>query len=252
MRFKKVKKRRLSQRRLAELVLLGELLCFVCLFAIFNTSWNHIVNRRIEAVNYSIAASDESGLVDAAEESYRKTEESVYEVVDETVWATESVNFRTGPNTDYESAGTLNTYTGIQRTGLTFNDWSQVQINGEDYYVSSSYLTTEPPLITDGGAKGEYEKYALSLFPNYGWADTEITSLISLWNHESGWNPNAHNRSSGAHGIPQALPASKMSSEGSDYYTNGNTQIRWGLNYIKNRYGSPSNAWGHFRSAGWY
>ena len=87
---------------------------------------------------------------------------------------------------------------------------------------------------------------------SYGWEDSEMYSLIKLWDRESGWNPNSHNGSSGAHGIPQALPASKMASEGSDYYTNGNTQIRWGLNYIARRYGSPSNAWAHFCSSGWY
>ena len=102
------------------------------------------------------------------------------------------------------------------------------------------------------GIKGEYQKYALSLMPEYGWADSEMYSLIKLWDRESGWNPNAHNGSSGAHGIAQALPASKMASEGSDYYTNGNTQIRWGLGYIARRYGSPSNAWAYFCSNGWY
>ena len=53
-------------------------------------------------------------------------------------------------------------------------------------------------------------------------------------------------------GIPQSLPASKMASEGSDYYTNGKTQIRWGLKYIKGRYGSPSKAWVHSQQKGWY
>ena len=98
----------------------------------------------------------------------------------------------------------------------------------------------------------EYQKYALSLMPEFGWEDSEMYSLIKLWDRESGWNPNSHNGGSGAHGIPQALPASKMASEGSDYYTNGNTQIRWGLKYIAGRYGSPSNAWSHFCSNGWY
>lgn len=87
---------------------------------------------------------------------------------------------------------------------------------------------------------------------NYGWSEYDFECLVKLWNRESGWNPNAHNKSSGAHGIPQSLPASKMASEGSDYYTNGETQIRWGLKYIKNRYGSPSNAWAHSQQKGWY
>ena len=140
----------------------------------------------------------------------------------------------------------------MQRTGETYNNWSRVEIDGETCYIKSKYLTTESPIELDGGTKGNYEAYAITQFGQYGWGDLEIYPLIKLWNRESGWNPNSHNKSSGAHGIPQALPASKMAAFGSDYYTNGNTQIRWGLNYIYNRYGSPTNAWGHFCSSGWY
>ena len=106
--------------------------------------------------------------------------------------------------------------------------------------------------MVSGGDKGTYQKYAWSQFDKYGWGEGDFSALINLWNRESGWNPNAHNRSSGAHGIPQALPASMMASYGSDYMTGYKTQIDWGLNYIAGRYGSPSNAWGHFCSRGWY
>ncbi len=76
--------------------------------------------------------------------------------------------------------------------------------------------------------------------------------LVSLWNVESGWNVTASNPSSGAYGIPQALPGSKMASAGADWQTNGATQIRWGLGYIKSVYGSPCAAWGHEQADGWY
>lgn len=100
--------------------------------------------------------------------------------------------------------------------------------------------------------KSEYLTYAYDLVLNtYGWTEDDYYALVKLWNRESGWNANAHN-SLGAHGIPQAYPASKMSSEGSDYYTNGKTQIRWGLGYIKRAYSTPSNAWAHFQSSGSY
>lgn len=99
----------------------------------------------------------------------------------------------------------------------------------------------------------DYQAYAKDLVINtYGWSEYDFECLVKLWNRESGWNPNLHNSSSGAHGIPQSLPASKMASEGADYYTNGYTQIRWGLKYIKGRYGSPSAAWAHSQSKGWY
>ena len=78
----------------------------------------------------------------------------------------------------------------------------------------------------------DYQAYAKDLVINtYGWSEYDFECLVKLWNRESGWNPNSHNSSSGAHGIPQSLPASKMASEGADYYTNGYTQIRWGLKY---------------------
>ena len=94
----------------------------------------------------------------------------------------------------------------------------------------------------------DLQSYARNLVINtYGWSENDFICLVSLWNAESGWRVTAGNRS-GAYGIPQALPASKMASEGSDYATNGQTQIRWGLKYIKGRYGSPSAAWAHFKT----
>ena len=107
------------------------------------------------------------------------------------------------------------------------------------------------PAVT--GTKAEYQAYAHDLVLNqYLWSEADYQALVNLWTRESDWDADAHNRSSGAHGIPQSLPASKMSSEGSDYYTNGYTQIRWGLKYIKDRYGSPSAAWQHFQNKNWY
>ena len=104
-----------------------------------------------------------------------------------------------------------------------------------------------------GGDARAYQKYAyLECVNYYGWTEYDFECLVYLWNRESGWSASSHNGGTGAHGIPQALPASKMASFGSDYYTNGYTQIDWGLNYILNRYGSPSSAWSHFCSRGWY
>ena len=71
------------------------------------------------------------------------------------------------------------------------------------------------------------------------WGDGDYDALVWLWNKESGWQWNATNPSSGAYGIPQALPASKLASAGDDWKDNAATQIKWGLNYIAGRYGSP-------------
>ena len=78
---------------------------------------------------------------------------------------------------------------------------------------------------------------------NYStWNSSQISCLDQLWNNESHWNFKAHNYRSGAHGIPQALPAVKMESIALDWRTNPVTQIRWGLKYISARYGSPCAA----------
>jgi hypothetical protein len=84
-----------------------------------------------------------------------------------------------------------------------------------------------------------------------GWNRAQFGCLVRLWARESGWNHRAGNRS-GAYGIPQALPGHKMASSGADWRTNPRTQIRWGLGYIKQRYGSPCRAWAHFQSHHWY
>jgi hypothetical protein len=86
----------------------------------------------------------------------------------------------------------------------------------------------------------------------YGWGAGEFSCLSTLWDHESGWNVHASNSSSGAYGIPQALPGSKMSTYGSDWRDNPLTQIEWGLAYIHQSYGTPCGALSAWNSKGWY
>ncbi len=86
----------------------------------------------------------------------------------------------------------------------------------------------------------------------YGWGADQFSCLDSLWSRESGWDVHAENPSSGAYGIPQALPGSKMGAYGSDWADNPTTQIQWGLAYIRGSYGTPCGAWSEFRSQGWY
>jgi hypothetical protein len=85
-----------------------------------------------------------------------------------------------------------------------------------------------------------------------GWGESEYSCLVSLWKKESSWNVYASNKSSGAYGIPQALPGSKMASVGADWATNPATQITWGLGYITARYSTPCGAWGTSQARGWY
>ena len=85
-----------------------------------------------------------------------------------------------------------------------------------------------------------------------GFGIAQFPCLDKLWKKESGWNYRAENRSSGAYGIPQALPGKKMASEGADWKTNPATQIKWGLGYIKGRYDTPCGAWAHSEAVGSY
>jgi hypothetical protein len=106
----------------------------------------------------------------------------------------------------------------------------------------------ETPVFT-----GDAQGLALEMVIAEGWPESEFTDCLEpLWQKESGWNHLAQNPSSGAYGIPQSLPGSKMASHGSDWQTNPATQIAWGIDYIKGRYGTPCGAWAHSQSVGWY
>jgi hypothetical protein len=94
--------------------------------------------------------------------------------------------------------------------------------------------------------------FALEQVTAQGWSYNEYSCLVKLWERESNWRHNAENKSSGAYGIPQSLPASKMASAGPDWRTNPETQIRWGIGYIKSRYKVPCAALAHSDKHNWY
>ncbi|WP_441294445.1 transglycosylase SLT domain-containing protein [Curtobacterium sp. YR515] len=98
---------------------------------------------------------------------------------------------------------------------------------------------------------GSAQAIAQEMVAARGWGTDQYNCLVSLWNKESGWRVNAYNPS-GAYGIPQALPGSKMATAGADWQTNPATQITWGLNYISGVYGTPCGAWGHSVANNWY
>ena len=101
-------------------------------------------------------------------------------------------------------------------------------------------------------ASGSPQQIAQALLGSFGWSSGQFSCLDPLWAHESGWSVTAYNAGSGAYGIPQALPGSKMASAGPDWQTSAATQITWGLEYIRDTYGSPCGAWGHEQATGWY
>ena len=99
---------------------------------------------------------------------------------------------------------------------------------------------------------GSNRRIGKRLAAEHGWTGEEWVCLNNLWTKESGWSTRSSNSSGTAWGIPQALPGSKMKSAGSDWRTNPATQIKWGIGYIDNRYGTACNAWAHWQSHNWY
>lgn len=114
--------------------------------------------------------------------------------------------------------------------------------------VSSASASVELARTPDGA-----REVAKALMDDkYGWGEKQYACLDDLWIKESHWNYRASNKRTGAHGIPQALPATKMDSAGTDWRTNPVTQISWGLRYIEVRYETPCKAWAKFKRSNWY
>jgi hypothetical protein len=108
------------------------------------------------------------------------------------------------------------------------------------------YVTSAPP------DPGTAQSIAYNMMASFGFSpSTYFGCLLDIWNRESGWVYDAEN-ASGAYGIPQALPGSKMASAGADWQTDPATQIRWGLGYIKAIYGNPCSAWAFEEANGYY
>jgi hypothetical protein len=111
---------------------------------------------------------------------------------------------------------------------------------------------TAPPAPPDCEVYSGNRKTGCTLALAAGFSLQDVGCLVSLWNRESGWNEKARNASSGAYGIAQAVPPTKMATVGADWQTNPVTQIKWGLGYIKGRYKTPCGAWSHSQAKGWY
>lgn len=117
--------------------------------------------------------------------------------------------------------------------------------------TGSGSTTTNVP-VAAAPDPGSAEAIAQQLMPSYGFSVSgQYSCLYNLWMQESGWRWDAENPS-GAYGIPQALPGSKMAVDGADWQTNPATQIKWGLSYISSVYGTPCGAWDHEVADGWY
>jgi hypothetical protein len=114
--------------------------------------------------------------------------------------------------------------------------------------TSDGTVQTAPVAPPDPGTA---QSIAYKMLPSFGFAYSQFSCLNNIWTRESDWIYNAEN-ASGAYGIPQALPGSKMASAGADWASNPATQIKWGLGYIKSVYGTPCNAWAFWEGHSWY
>jgi uncharacterized protein YabE (DUF348 family) len=199
---------------------------------------------------------------------------TVHQVVRKTVTSTRPVPYKTTTTTDPSlPAGTTKVVrAGVN--GLLQETFSDVYLDGTFVgRVAVSSTVLHPPVDAvvhvgpspAGGANaadssapvvtnvspGSAQDIARQLVAARGWDSSQFNCLVSLWSRESGWRVNASNPS-GAYGIPQALPGSKMAAYGSDWRTNPKTQIEWGLAYIAGSYGTPCAAWAHSQNYNWY
>ena len=138
---------------------------------------------------------------------------------------------------------------GVEAARTVVAQQVTVEARNEVVHVGTMELADPALVVVDPGTA---RALGHSMTLEKGWGEDQYTCLESLWTKESKWDVSAANPSSSAYGIPQALPGSKMASAGADWRTNAATQIRWGLGYIENRYGTPCGAWNHSKNTGWY
>lgn len=207
--------------------------------------------------------------VDSENTNIEEIAQSYADIIEEIITVQEEIPFETITKDISNGSNTVNKVIQTGKNGLkevTYKVRYKENVEVERIELSSKVIKEPVNKIVQiqtkitsrsgsrlaSGSVLTYQEYAATVCSSYGWTEADVECLISLWNKESGWNPYAYNASSGAYGIPQALPASKMASKGADYQTNYQTQINWGLSYISSRYGNPQNAWSHWLAKGWY
>jgi hypothetical protein len=149
-------------------------------------------------------------------------------------------------NTTYSNTGDSDQiygFTAQQKISFKRGGWSIV--TGDE--AAAIYVANAATPET-----GSIKAFAYDLVLSNKWGRDQYSCLVALWERESNWRWNALNKSSGAYGIPQSLPGRKMAEMGADWVTNPETQVRWGVNYIKNRYGAPCGAMAHSNKFNWY
>ena len=142
---------------------------------------------------------------------------------------------------------------GVAKMQITVTSEPTITSQPASTSTSTGDTTTGAPIVDSGPPPdpSSAQGIAYKLLPSYGFSTDQFGCLNNIWTRESGWRYNAEN-ASGAYGIPQALPGSKMASAGADWMTDPTTQIKWGLGYIKSVYGTPCAAWQNELDVGSY
>jgi uncharacterized protein YabE (DUF348 family) len=190
----------------------------------------------------------------------------VQQVTRKTVTATKAVPYKTTIKPDATMTKGQSKLLTAGKAGLAKVTYAEVFVDGKlvgKTPIKSVVVTAPTTKVQQVGTKkapvvhikvspGSAKAIAQQLLTARGWGDDQFSCLVTLWNHESGWRVNAANPS-GAYGIPQALPGSKMAKFGSDWQSSAKTQIEWGLSYISGRYNTPCGAWSSWQAnGGWY
>lgn len=165
-------------------------------------------------------------------------------------------------NTHQQNTQNQSTQQGAQNQNIQQNNNNNQQNSKQTAETSQAIKQTPAPTPTPAPADNpngmvhatpeQAKLYAQAACAQLGWTGAMWEDLVKLWTKESNWRWNAENKSSGAYGIPQSLPANKMASAGANWHEDASIQITWGINYIKSKYGNPSEAWKHSEKFGWY
>ena len=165
-------------------------------------------------------------------------------------------------NTHQQNTQNQSTQQGAQNQNIQQNNNNNQQNSKQTAETSQAIKQTPAPTPTPAPADNpngmvhatpeQAKLYAQAACAQLGWTGAMWEDLVKLWTKESNWRWNAENKSSGAYGIPQSLPADKMASAGANWHEDASIQITWGLSYIRSKYGNPSEAWKHSQEVGWY
>lgn len=169
-------------------------------------------------------------------------------------------------NTNQQNTQNKSAQQGAQNQNIQQNNNNNQQSSKQTAETSQAIKQTPAPTPTPTPAPAPADNpngmvhatpeqaklYAQAACAQLGWTGAMWEDLVKLWTKESNWRWNAENKSSGAYGIPQSLPADKMASAGANWHEDASIQITWGLSYIRSKYGNPSEAWKHSQEIGWY